>query len=432
MLTKQKILGALGGNFIETLIGFLVIMFVTRNYSQAEAGIYFIVIAIVAITNNLKEGFLQNGFVKYLVESNQDIKVERAGFILSLAGDFFKIAVFQLVSVFYVELRPFVPFFIFYAFGFSIYRWVLFIYKSKLAMKPIVQGNLLLMIVILIGLAPIYHYGLGSEWIFLISGLGYFVALILFRPNRKLVARNLTGKLSLSLLKKMSSFGKYGFFKEVSGSIAHQAAIFISAYLLTLEATSILGLASRYMVLISIPGASLAGILYPLILEKSSNLYELKDTAREGIGKMYALLIPMAIALIITAPFIIYFLHGPEYLLAAGILAFKVLATVFLLPLGSGYSSIMNAINKPKEITTLMIISSISNISLSVLLIYYFGLWGAAFAPIAAEFIGFYVMKRRLKKMIDFDVFSIAHTVKNFWIFWIKTHLSWKKLRYQS
>ncbi len=432
MLHKKKIIGALGGNLIETIVGFLVIMFVTRNYTQAETGVYFIVIAIISILNNLKEGFLQNGFVKFLVENEFESRVLKTGFTISFIGEIVKILIFISISLFYQPIQTYIIFYSFYTLTYSLYRMMLFVHKSKLDMKEIVSGNLIILVATAVGVGVIYRLSLAAEWLFLVMGLTNLLALIFIPSNRKLLMANAFRGYDKVVFQKIFSFGKYGFLKEVSGSIAHQAAIFISAYLLTLEATSILGLATRYTILISIPGASLAGMLYPIILKHSGNRAALVEAARDGIGKMYALLIPIAIVIIIGSPFAIYLLHGAEYLTAAGVLVFKILASVFLIPLGSGFSSLMNTINKPREITRLMVISSISNITLSFILMSQFGLWGAAIAPLLTELIGGYIMKVKLKETLDFDVFGIMSSIRGYWVYWISKALSWKKLRYQS
>ncbi|MBC6409734.1 MAG: polysaccharide biosynthesis C-terminal domain-containing protein [Ekhidna sp.] len=432
MLSKKKITTALGGNIIETVLGFIVIMFVTRNYSQADTGVYFIVLAIVSILNNLKEGFLQNGFVKYLVEFDFDRGVLRTGFTVSLLCETVKILLFLLIAFIYSPVQSFILFYGLYTITFSTYRLLIFIHKSKLDMKQIVFGNFIILFATITGLAILYLFRFSVEWVFLIIGSANLMALLFIRSNRQLMAANLFRGYDKSILKNMVHFGKYGLLREMAGSVAHQAGIFISAYLLTLEATSILGLATRYTILISIPGASLAGMLYPTILKEVPNRDRLVEVARAGIGKMYALLIPVALIIIIGSPFAIYILHGVSYLPAAVILAFKMLSSVFLIPLGSGFSSLMNAINRPQETTKLMVISSVSNIILSVSLLFYFGLWGAAVAPLITEIIGSCIIRTKLKKQLNFEVFNIVSSIKNYWFYWITKILPWKILRYQS
>lgn len=432
MLPKKKIIRALGGNVIETAVGFLVVMFVTRNYTQAETGVYFIVIAIVSILNNLKEGFLQNGFVKYLVEQNFDTKVLKTGFAISFLGEGLKIILFIVIAFIYPTIQIFVLYYGFYTVSLSTYKLVASVHKSRLDMKQIVKNNVVIFLLTIGGLLGLYFLQTQIEAVFLAIAFSNTITLFVFRANREIVLSSAFRRYDKPTLNNLIFFGKYGLLREVSGSIAHQAGVFISAYLLTLEATSILGLATRYTILITIPGASLAGLLYPTILEQVNNPKKMIEVAREGISKMYALLIPIALMIIIASPFVIYVLHGSSYLMAAGILAFKILATVFLIPLGTGFSSLMNTINRPQNVTRLMVVSSLSNIILSLVLMYFFGLWGAAIAPILTEFIGCLIIRYELKEQLGFDVLNIVSSTKSFWVYWTKKILLWKKLGYQS
>ncbi len=434
LLSKDKILGSLGGNAVETALGFLIVTFVTRNYEQSEAGIYFVVLAIVSILNNLKEGFLQNGFVKFLVEKNFSKAVVRTGIAISLFGEILKVFFFVLIAAFYVHLQTFILSYCIYTLTFSHYRLLLFIHKSRIDVHEIVKGNLMIFIVSLIGICFIYSFQLSVESIFIAVGLGNLMALLSIRTNRAILIENFFKPYDRLMLKDMIQFGKYGFFKEVAGSVAHQAGIFVSAYFLSLEATSILGLATRYTILISIPGTSLAGMLYPMILIQSGERSAMKQVANDGIGKMYALLVPFSLLLMLVSPFLINFLHGVEYYMATYFLGLKIVASVFLIPLGSGFSSLMNAINKPGEITRLMLISSFSNVLICIVLIYFLGLWGAAIAPLLTEIIGGLIMSRRLKKLLDFNTADLIGTTKNYWIYWIKKYKTypWKKLKFQS
>lgn len=433
MLARNKIIQSLGGNAIETALGFIVVMFVTRTFSQSEVGIYFIVLAIVSILNNLKEGYLQNGFVKYLVESNFDEPVLRTGFFISIAGELVKIILFVCIAFVYPPIWKFVLFYGIYTISFSTYRLLIFIHKSRLEMNQIVKGNLILLISTICGLITLYAIQLNVEYIFLVMATSNLLVIVSLRSNRNLVRLNLFRRYDKKTLKQISFFGTFGLIKEVSGSIAHQAGVFISAYFLTLEAASILGLATRYSILISIPGVSLAGLLYPTILKNAHNKKKLVSVAVDGMGKMYALLVPIALLIILSAPFTISILHGNVYIDAAIVLAFKIIAAVFLIPIGSGFSSLMSAINKPNQITYLVIISSVSNMLLSIVFIYFFGLWGIAIAPLFSEAVGAYYMRRKLKEYLSFDVFVISRSVKSYWIIWTKKFiiLPWKKLKYQ-
>ncbi|NQZ75622.1 MAG: polysaccharide biosynthesis C-terminal domain-containing protein [Ekhidna sp.] len=433
MLAKKKIIASLAGNATETVLGFVVIMFATRSFAQADVGVYFIVLAIVSILNNLKEGFLQNGLVKYLVEKNFDATIYKTGFFISHIAEVAKIVAFTCIAFYYRPIEGFLVFYGLYSLTFSNYRLLVFMHKSKLEMKEILKGNLIILASSLIGLVLLYYLQLSIEWILLVIAIANVLAIVGVKSNRNLIQAYFISKYDANILKQISFFGKFGILKEVAGSIAHQAGVFISAYYLTLEATAILGLATRYTILISIPAASLAGLLYPTMLKNAGDRTLLIEVAKRGIGKMYAILIPMAVITVLASPVVIRLLHGHQYMDATFILALKIIASVFLIPLGSGFSSLMNAINKPQQITHLMFVSSLSNISIMLMLAYFFGLWGIAIAPLLAEVIGAFYIKRKLHLYLRFDPVEIAEVVLTYWREWLKktSKLPWKKLKYQ-
>ena len=101
---------------------------------------------------------------------------------------------------------------------------------------------------------------------------------------------------------------------------------------------------------------------------------------------------------------------------------------------GGTFASMMNAINRPGEITRLMMISSLTNIIGSIIFIYYFGIWGAAIAPVLTEILGAYIIRKKLLHTLEFDVLSLPRSIQFYWIYWINQYTikPWKKFKYQS
>lgn len=429
-MQKRKITQAFSGNFIEVVIGFVTIMFITRKYSQEEAGIYFLVMAIVAVLNNLKEGFLQNGFVKYYIESDRDRAVLKSGLVIIWTWDAINMLVFLTISAFVEDLQPFVPFYCMQVVAYSHYRWVCFTHRSMLALKVIFQTNLLVLIISAIGLLIIHLWSLPIAYCMLTASIAYGYSTLSFAENRQLLRGALKTQLDRFQLRRLALFGKYGLLKEVAGSISHYSGIFLSAYFLSFSDTAMLGLAQRYAILISIPGASLSSLIYPVLLKVGIDVQRLKRAASEGIGKMYALLVPLCICICLGSPVLILLLHGQDYGFAAIILIVKVILTTFLLPLGTGFSSIMNVLNRPQKITQLVGITSLFNIVSMLLLMPILGIWGAILSPALTEVVGFLIMKRGMS-VIQLNILDISIQVMQFWRYWIKKYFhksSWNAL----
>ncbi len=418
-MKKEKIIQSLSGNVIEVIMGFVTILFITRNYSQGEAGSYFLIMAIVAVLNNLKEGFLQNGFVKYFVESDRDREVLQSGLILTWVWDILNVIVFFMITLFNENLLPFLPFYLVQVLGYSHYRWALFVHKSTLNLGVIFRVNIIVFVGIGAGLFIVHLWQLPIAYALLVAGLAYGSATFSFTQNRLLLARALSVTPDIKVLRKLIVFGKYGLLKEVAGSISHQSGVFLSAYFLTMSDTALLGLANRYALLIAIPGSSLSGLIYPILLKVGIDAEKLKFAASEGIGKMYALLIPLALMICVASPFLIMGLHGTSYGFAAIILIVRVLLTAFLVPLGTGFSSIMNVINHPEKITKLVFVTSLVNLSMMTVTMPFLGVWAAIACPLITEVVGFVIMRKGLI-IIRLKISDIIIQVLRFWNYWRK------------
>ncbi|MDW3195132.1 MAG: polysaccharide biosynthesis C-terminal domain-containing protein [Cytophagales bacterium] len=430
MMSKQKIIQALSGNVIEVALGFITIMFITRNYTQEQAGIYFLIMAIVAVLNNLKEGFLQNGFVKYYVESQGDRTILQSGLLITWAWDVLNVVVFGCITFFNESLAPFLPFYLIQVVGYSHYRWTLFIHKSDLNLATIFRVNILVLVGVCSGLLMVYLWQLPIHYCLMAAGIAYGLGTFSFPENRNLLFKALWGRPSKQRLYQLCNFGKYGFLKELSGSISHQSGVFLAAYFLTMGDTALLGLANRYAVLIAIPGSSLSGLIYPILLKVGIDSGKLRAAASEGIGKMYALLIPLALMICLASPLLIIGLHGSTYAFAAIILIIRVLLTTFLLPLGTGFSSIMNVMNHPERITKLVLITSLVNLTAMIISMPYLGIWGAMLCPVLTEIVGFVIMKKGLR-VIQLHMSDIAIQVMQFWRYWFRAWVPglWMKRR---
>ncbi len=413
MIEKKKIIGALNGNIVEVALGFFVIIFITRFYDLEIAGSYFLYVAFVAVLNNMKEGFLQNGFVKYLVEEQGNLQVAKSGLILSWLWDTLNIAIFYIFTFFNEEISLFFPFFLFNTLFYSVYRWAFFTHKSTLNLSVIFTGNLIIFGSSMVGLGLIYLYHLPIQYCILSQGVAYALALLLIPKSRGLFVNSLRSSFNVALLKKLLLFGKFGLLKEIAGTLSHQSSVFIAAYFMSLESAAMLGLANRYAILIAIPGNSLSSLVYPAILSCGGNIAFLKEKSVLGMGKMYGLLVPLALTIIIGSPLAIYILHGPSYLFVVVILAVKILLTTFLIPISTVYASVLNTLNKPGQITKLVLITSAVNVAVLLITMYYFGIWGAIIAPVVTEIVGYTIMKKQLLKILNLKIIEVLIQIKH-------------------
>ena len=174
--------------------------------------------------------------------------------------------------------------------------------------------------------------------------------------------------------------------------------------------------------LLSIPGNSLSTLLYPEVLKSRLDPHKMKEVLLLGVGKMYGLLIPIAVLTMGLSPVGIWILHGPDYLFVAVIIAIKTVSLVINLPLSTAYTSVMNTLNKPSKVTHLVMLNSVVNLTLIGPMMYWWGIWGALIAPFLIEILGFWIMQKGLRSEIHFRLSAIPKQIGFYWQYWYQQY----------
>lgn len=424
MIAKEKLVQILGSNVVRVIYGMALMVFITNHYTMEIAGSYFLVLAIMTFLNDLKEGFFLSGFIKYLVEEKGNLKIATTGLITSLTWDVGSFLLFIGVSLWSPELSVFIVAYLVNLLLSSFFKWVTYIHRARVDTSVQLKSNLISLATVIVGASWIYFYSLPIQYCLVILGLSNFLPCILLKTNLSIINQTVkTLTFDKATFKKLGYFGKFGVLLSVVGSLSHQSGIFLSAEFLDLGQTALLGLGARYAILLTLPGNSISSLIYPEILKCKGNIGLIKEVGIAGVGKMYSILIPLGLIIILFSPLGIYLLHGKSYLFVSVIIAFKTVVLLINLPLSSAYTSVMNALNKPYFVSQLVIINSLVNLVLIAPLMYYFGIWGALIAPFSIEIIGFIMMRSRLRKEVDFPFGEIPYQIKGYWMYWWKKYL---------
>ena len=424
MIQKKKLVESLGSNLMKMGGSIAFLSFITFQFSIETTGIYFLVISVMTILGDLKEGFLLNGFIKYLVEEKDTQKVISTALFISLLWDFCNVVIYLILSLWFPELQAFTAAFIILLLFSSLARWVNYIHRSQLDTSTQLKSNVITTVGLLAGICGIYLGSLSVAWCLIFSGIANFLPCVWLRHNRTTLLnafRHLA--LNRQVFKKLFYFGKYGVLLSLVGSLSTQSGIFLSAELLDLAATALIGLGARYALLLTIPGNSISSLIYPEVLKCGTDSGRLKQVTTLGAGKMYALLVPIGIAVLAGSPFAIWLLHGFDYLFVSVIIMVKTLGFLINLPMSTCYTSVMNTMNRPGQVTKLVVVNGVINILLMAPLMYLMGLWGVLAATVIVESIGFMIMRQGLKNSINFETKELSVKTIHFWTFW------WEKYR---
>jgi len=421
MISRKKIIEVFSSNAIRVVYGMVLMVFITNHYSMEATGGYFLVLAIMTLLNDLKEGFFLSGFIKYMVEDEANsMKVASTGLITSLVWDILNILIFFLLIIWFPSLEVFTIAYVINLVLSSFSKWIAYIHRGKMETNLQLKSNIVALVTVALGIFGVHLYNFSIENCLIILGLSNFIPSIIIKKNLQLISEAFRNfHFDAGIFKKLSYFGKFGVLLAIAGGLSHQSGIFLSAEFLDLGATALLGLGSRYAILLVLPGNSLSSLIYPQILKCRNDREKIRSTAIFGIAKMYSILIPIGILIMLGSPLGILILHGEEYLFVSIILAFKTIVLLINLPLSSAYTSTMNTLDKPYMVTMLVVVNSVVNLILIAPMMYLWGIWGALIAPFSIEILGFIIMRNKLYKEINLQLKDIPHQVWMFWKYWM-------------
>lgn len=427
MVGKKKLIEVFSSNTLRVIYGIGMMAFITKHYSMDEAGSYFLVLAIITLLNDLKEGFFLSGFIKYLVEEKANMKVATTGLIVSFCWDVGSFLVFMIITIWFPAIESFKAAYLIHLILSSFFKWITYLHRAQLETSIQFKSNIIALLAVIIGVVWMYLFDLSVEYCLIILGISNFLPCVLLKKNLMLIKSAFVSlSFERSIYKKLGYFGKYGVLLSIVGGLSHQSGIFLSAEFLDLAQTALLGLGARYAILITLPANSMSSLIYPEMLKCKGDKTKMRSVGVFGTGKMYAILIPIGLVITLCSPIAILLFHGHEYLFVSVIIAFRTIAMLINLPLSSAYTSAMNSLNKPFHVSELVIINSVVNIILIIPMMYFWGIWGAIIAPFSIEILGYMIMTKRLKKEVDFQFQEIPVQIKGFWMYWFEKYNPFK------
>ncbi|WP_020533009.1 polysaccharide biosynthesis C-terminal domain-containing protein [Flexithrix dorotheae] len=408
MLPTSKILWALVNNLVELSIGFGTIVLVTRQFTSDEAGTWILFTSIFLLLSKLREGFVQTALVKFSVgvEKEERNSILKSNLIINMCLEIALSTIIWIIGMmdFFPSISELLVRYPIYAIPWSIYRWILTVFRSQLNVKIIFKINTVILISLSVGGGCLFTFNWPLEFMVIILGVCSFNASLLglYLINTK---QFLKSKINWKHFKKQFYFGNHGILRELTGTLSNRINVFLTAGFLTFSDTALLGVAQRYTQLVLLPNTAIQSLLFPKACEiaNSKDVALLKQLFEGNIARLLAVFIPLVSGISLFSHFLITFLNGPEYVPAAGLLVIMIVTIGLFAPFGNGFGSMVNAITKPHLNTQVVVVNSIINIILSVILVKNIGIYGAVIAPFLSELIGFIWIGKILKKELNID-----------------------------
>jgi O-antigen/teichoic acid export membrane protein len=397
----------------EFIFGFFGFYFLVRIFSKDDFGIWVLYITVIAVIDMTRNGFLQNGLIKYLVGTTREesVPIQSAAMALNIAITLVSILVLVLITPWLGHIWN-IP-----DFG----TLMMIFYGSLVFYIPLTQVSVVLQA--RMDFRRLFYIQ------FIRVGLFFAFVFFLWFTHRKVSLPVLAGAQALIVLfsaafacytarrylffsrkiqkvwiYKLFHFGKYVLGTNLMSVVSNSLDKFVLGALLSPAQVAVNNVAGRILNFIEVPVNTVATIVYP---KSAQSMEQSPEKAKESVRNLYeqsvgitlGITIPFFIVMILLAKPVILLVAGPAYLDAVPF--FRVIIGVALLrPFDRQSGITLDAIGKPKLNFLVVGLNLLLITALSFLLIKIFALMGAAYAIIISLTVSVIIKQWLLARLI--------------------------------
>jgi O-antigen/teichoic acid export membrane protein len=392
--------------------GFLNVFFMARMISKSELGIWVLFTSVAAILEMLRNGFIRNPFITYLVSADEDEKenIVTASFILHCLLSVF-LAVFILATA--VPLANFwnapelVELFVVYAFNtilFIAFFHFEYFQQSQLKFKAIFISN-----VFRLGLLSVYII---CQFIFNVTpsllelAIAQTVATVLASFVAYYFVRDsvyYTRLIEFNRVKQLFHYGKFTLGTNISSMFVKNTDTWMIGRIISSAGVAIYNPAVRLSNLVEVPTLAIAGVFFPQVGKRLKEQGEkgVRDIYIKSVSLILALTLPIVLPLYVFAELAITLIFGTQYLEAVPILRVTLFYTL-IIPFNRQFGTIMDGTKRPKINFYLLVLVAVLNVVFNLIFLQQFGIIGSAFATLLSYAIVFI-----LNQIILYNLFKI-------------------------
>lgn len=393
--------------------------FLVRYFSKEVFGIWALFTVITSIVEMSRSAFIQNAFVKFYSDHNSD---RNSLVTASLFLNFVSIVVFILLLILLVPfleqfwqtewIGPLIWWYCLTSLILVPFTQINYIEQACHSFKGIFWGAVarqgsfftttLLIFLFIPGLSLVSFAMI--QTFCAIAGL-----VVAWSFSRKYLPRMIA--FDWPLVKKLFHFGKYILGTGVTSSIGKSADQFLLGSL-SHSTVAVYNAAIRIMTFIEIPTQSISNIVYPKIAERvnqrgrpgACELYE------KSVAYMVAIVIPVITCILLFPSQILLVTAGKNYVEAAFVLQLVVTAAI-LYPFNVQVGSAFEVIGKPQISFRINLSSNLLNLILNLILIYRYGIIGAASSIIVTAISTFIVSQWLLTREIGVNLLRLGSLI---------------------
>lgn len=360
---------SLSSNGLIAILGFINLGFIARLFSQADAGMWFMLLTVYTLLEMLRSGWVQTPFVRFYILANgytQQLKLVAAAWQLLIVITLI-ISLFLIpLIIFNYQISPafklaqnYTLLWLISALPYQLVQWQLQA-KSMFKKLAIIRLVFTLCFTVILLLQAKYKLSINS--------LALSYALIQFLVGLTAV---FGGWLKFGIWqtklynerKQLSNFGKYSMFTMITASLLRSSDQFLIATWLGPAAVAMYAIPQKLIEAIEIPVRSFASIAAAkaTILYKENQFLTLRLFFYRECGMLLAIILPVILLFFFFPTFIVNLLGGSKYE-SSSILLQIFCGYAILIPLDRYCGVLLDAGNKPQKNTLKVVLMLLINV----------------------------------------------------------------------
>lgn len=397
---------SLYGQVAFLLANFSLFLILIKELDSASFGIWALYVTIVSIADSLRQGLLQNGLTRALVNKKEDEKgLIASGLTINYSYILLISSILAITSAFSdsdgLSLFHLLPHAIKTLLGLGTLQFLNILYWSRNKFKKYFISNLLYLTSFGIGLLMLQIWDqLGFVSVINLQCIAVIPSVAYYLMKHHIAFVLPSGSQLISLL----SFGKYIAGTNLLSMLFHKADVLMLAFFTDPVAVALFHFATKIVGYAELPLNSLSQVIYPRLAVSyhENDTAHLKDTYISSIIQLLLLATPIIVGVIMFRNQIILILSTDSYTSAAPLIIILCITGLFK-PFGRVFGLTLDAIGKPQVNFQMLCISLLINLSMNLILIPPYGVSGAAIATCISIIITVIWGQIRIKKYIDLD-----------------------------
>jgi len=400
-----------GTNFFLGFIGFMILV---RVLSPAEFGVWVLAISIVAIVDMGRNGFLQNGMIKFLFNQTEaeERKLQMAALMLNTALTLILMILIWVASPLLEkllnapQLQPLLRIYTLVLPLLILHTHNLILMQAKFDFKAYFYAGIAKSLPFFLVILFYYYTGKSIPLVELawIQNITFALAVAVSCFQARKILKIQWGWYK-DKVEQVFHFGKFVFGTNLVSMLTGSMDKFLLGFLLSPVQVALANAASRVLNMTEIPINSIASITYPKAsaANDEGKSDEVGRIYEKTVGMMLAFTLPFFLVCVIFAEYVILMIAGEDYLQAAPFL--RIVSFMGILsPFDRQSGVILDAIGKP-SLNMLMVMGTfIYSLGFSWIFIQSFGLYGAAYGMVAAVLITVVIKQFILRRYLSVHI----------------------------